>query len=264
MDCFNTTTLGLLVGFVITSTGFGQTSGTLLKQFETPASLVVVYQDDSPTLAEAENKLAMLRNEHPDKLLLRIALYQSQADEKTTEEQSVAGHTSMESWKVESEKQKALASPMAEAIFINGFGLSRAYLRRTVTEGVPSGLLPLRDIELGASKLSLLYVVSGQTGPNSRGFIHLYFRSTGTVTQLDADSLANKIGLTELSPAELSISGDSLFVEDTRYPRFNRFVEPAYHLVQGANPLDNHWPEFSCMSITKKPVAECVTIKPLP
>ncbi len=72
----------------------------------------------------------MLRNEHPDKLLLRIALYQSQADEKTTEKQSIAGHTSMESWKVESEKQKAVASPMAEAIFINGFGLSRAYLRK--------------------------------------------------------------------------------------------------------------------------------------
>ena len=103
MECFNTTTLGLLVDFVITAIGFGQTG--------------------------------------------------------------------------------ALASPMVEAIFVNGFGLSRAYRRRTVTEGVPTGLLPLRDIELGASKLSLLYMISGQTGPNHRRFVHLYFRSTGTVTQ---------------------------------------------------------------------------------
>ncbi len=207
MDRFNTTALRLLASLTITCAALGQSGGVLLRQFETPAALVVVYQDVSPSMEEAENRLAALRSEHPDKLLVRVALYQSQEDEKATEEQSVAGHTTLQNWKVESGRQQALASPMAEAIFVNGFGISRAYQSGTATSAVPPGLVPLRDIACGAFKLSFLHLADGRAGPNHRGF------------------------------AELSISGEPLFVEDTRYPRFNRFVEPAYHIAHDASRL---------------------------
>lgn len=106
---------------------------------------------------------------------------------------------------------------------INGYGISRAFTNCVVSTAVPQAYGHSSKISCGESQMRFLYLADGKIGPNMRNFIQLFFQWTGDTTQSDAECLASMLGLNELSPAELDISGDALVALDTHYPRFNAF-----------------------------------------
>jgi hypothetical protein len=141
----------------------------------------------------------------------------------------------------------------------------RSYRDGIVETGTPSGLLPLEEISCGQSKMRFLYLADGQIGPTMRNFVQLSFQWIGNTTQADAECLATKIGFKDLTPADLAISSDPLFALDTHYPRFNRFIAPAYDEAEGSTqPSKKTGPDFACLGIVHRQSLDCVTIKEMP
>jgi len=261
MDRLNSATVTLFTGLFFLSFASAQVDDTVVKRFESPAALIVVYLDPTPTLQGAEEKLAKLHADYPDKLILRAALYQSLADAKEVEEHGVMGHTNFRGWRTEYRKQRAIASRLAEAVQVGAYGIARSYNAGKIDTQKIEGLLPLDEISCGESKMRFVYLAGGQIGPDSVNFIQLYFQWTGNTTQLDAECLANKLNLTELSPVDLSLESNPLFYLDTRYPRFNRFLQPAYDEADRlAEEPKRTAPDYACLSIVKRPNPYCVTV----
>lgn len=265
MDNRNTTTvksLALFAGLALTQAVFGQSNTTPLKRVETPTGLSAIYIAPDATLQNVESKLAQLQNENPSKLMIRVAIYESIDDEKETEDHFGNGHTAWANWKKDFLKQRSLASPMAEAVMINGYGLSRAYSNGATVTGIPVGLASLNEISCGQSKPLFLSLISGHIGPAMRNIFTLYFQWTGKTRQVDAECLANSIQLPELAPIELRISSDPFFADDEKYPRFNRFLSGAYEgTAQSDEPPNNSGPNYSCASYLKGSGPDCITIR---
>ena len=120
--------------------------------------MIGIYIDPAPSIQRAEEKLLQLRAENPGKLAIRAALYQSAYDERETEAYHVGGYSETLGWKAYYEKQRSLAGPRAEAVQVNGYGISRSYRDGLVETGTPSGLLPLEEISCGLSKMRFLYL----------------------------------------------------------------------------------------------------------
>jgi hypothetical protein len=60
---------------------------------------------------------------------------------------------------------------MAQAVQINGYGISRSYRDGVVETETPSGLLPLEEISGRQSKMRFVYLAGGQSVFRSRQLV---------------------------------------------------------------------------------------------